>query len=205
MDLHLAVQMSRLEKTETPSNASGATLLERRLPGCPKSVGPHLMDSLLCYGNASIRRVAMSIAAWLSWEHLVSHVRSNPVTTESRSSNRTDDSREGESFDVKEAASEAKSAAQERVVAGADAGVGKAADGFGAAAEKMRDRADQDDGLRSTLETKAADAMEKTAGYLKDRDSNELVKDLEEFVKAHPIQAALGALAAGYFLGKIAR
>jgi ElaB/YqjD/DUF883 family membrane-anchored ribosome-binding protein len=127
------------------------------------------------------------------------------VTTESRSSNRTDDAREGESFDVKEAASEAKSAAQERVVAGADAGVGKAADGFGAAAEKMRDRADQDDGLRSTLETKAADAMEKTAGYLKDRDSNELVKDLEEFVKAHPIQAALGALAAGYFLGKIAR
>ena len=76
----------------------------------------------------------MSVAAWLPWEHLVSHVRSNPLTTESRSSNRTDDSREGESFDVKETASEAKSAAQERVVAGADAGVGKAADGFGAAA-----------------------------------------------------------------------
>ena len=129
------------------------------------------------------------------------------MTTESRSPSGKQDTSDGESFGTKagEAASEAKTAVQERVASGADAGIDKAADGFETAAEKMRVRAEEDEGVRSTLEAKAADAMDKTAGYLKEHDSSELMRDLEEFVKAHPVQAAVGALAAGYLLGKIAR
>jgi len=127
------------------------------------------------------------------------------MTTESKSSTSKDDLDGGIGVHASAAASEAKSAVQESVASGADAGMDKAADGLGNAAAKMRGRAEEDEGVRSTLETKAADAMDKTAGYLKDHDSSELLKDLEEFVKLHPIQAAIGALAAGYLLGKIAR
>ena len=118
-----------------------------------------------------------------------------------------DGGRDDESFGKKagETASEARTAVQEKVTSGADTGIDKAAQGLGSAAEKMRSRADEDQGMRSTVETKAADAMDKTAGYLKDRDSQELMRDLEEFVKAHPMQAAVGALAAGYVLGKLVR
>jgi len=126
------------------------------------------------------------------------------MTTESRPAGTTDEA-EGFAAKASETASEAKAAVQERVASGADAGMNKAAEGFGTAAERLRNRAEDDEGVKSTIEAKAADAMDKTAGYLKEHDSSELVQDLEKFVKAHPIQAAVGALAAGYLLGKIAR
>lgn len=115
--------------------------------------------------------------------------------------------RDEESFGKRagETATEARTAVQERVTSGADTGIDKAAQGLGSAAEKMRSRAEEDQGMRSTVETKAAEAMDKTAGYLKEHDSQELMRDLEEFVKAHPMQAAVGALAAGYVLGKLVR
>jgi len=90
-------------------------------------------------------------------------------------------------------------------MSGADTGMDKAAQGLGSAAEKMRMRAEEDQGMRSTVEAKAADAMDKTAGYLKEHDSQELMHEIEEFVKTHPMQAAVGALAAGYVLGKLVR
>jgi hypothetical protein len=116
---------------------------------------------------------------------------------------RDDDSELGKK--TGEAVSEARSVVQEKTVAGADAGLDKAAQGLGSAADKMRTRAEEDEGIRGSLEGKAAEAMDKTAGYLKDHDSQELMRDVEEFVKAHPLQAAAGALVAGYVLGKLVR
>jgi ElaB/YqjD/DUF883 family membrane-anchored ribosome-binding protein len=123
------------------------------------------------------------------------------------SSGNAGSSGQGESFGQKagETASEAKTAVQDKMTSGADQGMDKAAQGLGSAAEKMRTRAEDDQGMRSTIEVKAADAMDKTASYLKEHDSQELMHDIEEFVKAHPMQAAVGALAAGYVLGKIVR
>lgn len=104
-----------------------------------------------------------------------------------------------------ELANDGRVAVQEKVVSGVDTGMDKAAQGLESAAEKMRGRAEEDTGVRSTVEEKAADAMGKTAEYLKEHDSQELIHELEEFVKAHPIQAAAGALVAGYVLAKIVR
>jgi ElaB/YqjD/DUF883 family membrane-anchored ribosome-binding protein len=101
--------------------------------------------------------------------------------------------------------SEGTTAVQERAISGADKGREKAAEGLGSAAEKMRSRAEEDTGMRGTVEGKAAEAMDKTAGYLKEHDSQELMHDLEEYVKAHPMQAAAGALVAGFVLAKIVR
>lgn len=127
---------------------------------------------------------------------------SRTSTTEARE---TSDSRTETFGKVSDTLSEAKSGVQDRVVSGADAGLDKTADGLESAAEKLRSRTDGEAGVKSAVQEKAADAMEKTAGYLKEHDSKELMHDLEEFVKAHPIQAAVGALAAGYVIGKIAR
>ena len=126
--------------------------------------------------------------------------------SQSRSSS-SDGSEADESFGKRagEMGADVKNAAQEKVASGANAGMDKAAQGLDSAAEKMRTRAEEDEGMRSTIEGKAADAMDKTATYLKDHDSEQLMHDIEEFVRAHPLQAAAGALVAGYVLGKIVR
>jgi ElaB/YqjD/DUF883 family membrane-anchored ribosome-binding protein len=106
---------------------------------------------------------------------------------------------------AKERVAEGTTAVQERVTSGADKGMDKAAEGLGTAAEKMRSRAAEESGVRSTVQEKAADAMDKTAVYLKEHDSQELMHELEEYVKTHPLQAAAGALVAGFVLAKIVR
>jgi hypothetical protein len=105
----------------------------------------------------------------------------------------------------KERMNEGMAATQERVMGGADKGMDRAAEGLESAAEKMRSRAGEEDGMRSSVQVKAADAMDKTATYLKEHDSEELLHELEDYVKAHPLQAAAGALVAGFVLAKIVR
>ena len=100
---------------------------------------------------------------------------------------------------------EMRSQAGEKIVAGADAGKERAASGLSVAAERMRERADSHEGMQADVAAKAADAMDKTASYLKEHDSQELWSEVEAFVKEHPMQAAAGALFAGYMLGKIIR
>lgn len=106
---------------------------------------------------------------------------------------------------ARERATEGATAVQERAMSGADKGLDKAAEGLGSAAEKMRARAGEESGMRATAQEKAAEAMDKTAGYLREHDSQELMHDLEDYVKAHPLQAAAGALVAGFVLAKIVR
>lgn len=86
----------------------------------------------------------------------------------------------------------------------ADAGLDKAASGLQKAAEQMRERGGSE-GLQGQVATKAADTMEKTAGYLRDHDTDEIWQDVESFVKEHPMQAAAGALVAGFVLGRLLR
>lgn len=123
----------------------------------------------------------------------------------SNSMGRADGSSTGDAPSMGERAAEVGSQARTAVQERADQGMEKASEGLDSAAEKLRSRADKDDGIRGDWEQKTADAMEKTAGYLRDHDSQELMHDLEEFVKTHPLQAAAGALVAGYVLAKIVR
>lgn len=101
----------------------------------------------------------------------------------------------------KEKAGELGHKAQE----GADVGLDKAADGMQRAADQMRDRLATGDGVQAQVGTKVADTMERTAGYLREHDTTELWGDVETFVREHPMQAAVGALAAGFVLGRIVR
>lgn len=87
----------------------------------------------------------------------------------------------------------------------ADMGVDKAADSVASVAEKVREKADQSSGIQAEAGTKVADTMEKTAGYLKNHDSAEILDDVEAYVKAHPMQALAGAVIGGFIIGKILR
>lgn len=91
--------------------------------------------------------------------------------------------------------------AQER----ADAGVDTAAERVATAAGKLRERAGQSSGIPAEAEAKVADTMERTAGYLKEHHSAEILGDLEAYVKAHPMRALAGAVICGFLLGKVLR
>lgn len=106
---------------------------------------------------------------------------------------------------VTEQAGEVASKAQEKASSAADAGLDRAASGLHTAAEKMRDRASGTGGMQAQVGEKAADVMDRASSYLQSHDSGELWEDVERFVKDHPMQAAGGALVAGFLLGKIMR
>jgi ElaB/YqjD/DUF883 family membrane-anchored ribosome-binding protein len=106
---------------------------------------------------------------------------------------------------AQEKISEGASAAQEKFGAGAEAVRENAASGLASAANRMRDQSSGQDGMQAQVKGKAADAMENASHYLAEHDSQELWTDLERFVKDHPMQAAAGALVAGYVLAKVTR
>lgn len=86
----------------------------------------------------------------------------------------------------------------------ADEGLGRASEGLQRAADQMRQRS-ASEGIQGEVATKAADTMEKTAGYLREHDTDEVWSDIETFVKEHPVQAAVGGLVAGFVIGRILR
>lgn len=113
---------------------------------------------------------------------------------------------------VTEQASEIAAKAQEKAgeVGGmakerADQGIDRAADGLQKAADTMRSRMEDQGGIQGEVGAKVAGGLEATASYLKDHDSAELWGEVESFVKEHPLQAAAGALVAGWMLGRMMR
>ena len=86
-----------------------------------------------------------------------------------------------------------------------DQGKEKAAEGMQTAAEKIRERSESREGMQAQVGTRVADTLEKTSGYLREHDTNEMWDDFESFVRENPMQAAAGALVAGFVLGRILR
>lgn len=78
------------------------------------------------------------------------------------------------------------------------------AGGIETAAEKVREKLPTD-GMVGQVSTKAADTLDRTAGYLRDHETGELWGDVEAYVRQHPATALAGALAAGFVLSRILR
>lgn len=93
----------------------------------------------------------------------------------------------------------------ERARETADRGVDIAAERVDSAATRIRDIASDRGGVAADAGVKVADGMERTAGYLRDHDAEEMVSGFRSFVKEHPMQALAGALVGGYLIGKIMR
>jgi len=86
-----------------------------------------------------------------------------------------------------------------------DTGIDKAAEGLESTAERIKGMAGEGDGMPAQAGTKIAEGMETAAGYLKEHSSDEILNDLEMFVKEHPTQALVGAVFAGFLFGRIMR
>lgn len=84
-------------------------------------------------------------------------------------------------------------------------GMGKASEGLSSAASQLREKGEQRGGRQAQMATKMADQLDRTSSYLRDHDSQQVWDDVERFVKENPMQAAAGALFAGFVLGRIFR
>jgi ElaB/YqjD/DUF883 family membrane-anchored ribosome-binding protein len=82
----------------------------------------------------------------------------------------------------------------------------RAAGGLENAANQLRSNfAGDGEGVKGQVGVKVADSLEKASGYLRDHETEQIWSDVETFVTEHPVQAAAGALVAGFLLGRILR
>lgn len=100
---------------------------------------------------------------------------------------------------AKEKLDQASGMAEER----ADQGMDKASQGLDQAADMLRDRGGQQGGAMGSAATTAADTMESASSYLKDKDSSQLMDDLEDFIRRKPTESLLAAAGIGFVLSKV--
>jgi hypothetical protein len=106
---------------------------------------------------------------------------------------------------VKDRAMEQAEAVRDKAMEQADAAKDEAADRLQSGARSLRERAEGAGGTTGQAGVKVADTMERTAGYLREHDTADMWNDFEQLVRDHPRQALVGALVAGFVLGRIVR
>ena len=91
----------------------------------------------------------------------------------------------------------------EQATSQADAGMVKAADGLDSLASTIRSRTDSmGDNQVHTMAATAADKIESGAEMLRSKDTDQLVSDLESFVRRKPVESLLIAAGVGYMLSR---
>jgi ElaB/YqjD/DUF883 family membrane-anchored ribosome-binding protein len=89
--------------------------------------------------------------------------------------------------------------------AGADEGLNKASAGLDSAADKLREQGDQQGGAMGSAATTTADTLESASGYLREKDTDQLVDDIEAFIRRKPTESLLIAAGIGFILSKVFR
>lgn len=102
---------------------------------------------------------------------------------------------------AREGASQAADKAREQAEMGRERG----AEGMERAASKVRDSMGDKDGMAGEAATRAADTLDRAAGYMKNHDTNEMMRDFQGYVREHPYTAMAGALAAGFLISRVLR
>lgn len=98
-------------------------------------------------------------------------------------------------------ASEMSNMAQQR----ADEGMDKAAQGLGHAADTLRQQGQQRGGTMATAATKTADTLDTASHYLREKDSDQVLNDLESLVRRKPVESLLVAAGVGFVFSKLFR
>lgn len=86
-----------------------------------------------------------------------------------------------------------------------DKGIDTAASGLGQAAGMLRQQGEQRQGTIGTAATKTADTLESASSYLQEKDTDQLMSDLESLVRRKPVESVLVAAGIGFVLSKIVR
>jgi len=87
----------------------------------------------------------------------------------------------------------------------ADAGMDKAATGLDQAAGMLRSQGSQHEGAIGTAATRTADTLESASHYLREKNTDQLVDDIETFVRKRPVESVLIAAGVGYLLSRVVR
>ncbi|HVL24355.1 MAG TPA: hypothetical protein VM450_09720 [Thermomicrobiales bacterium] len=103
--------------------------------------------------------------------------------------------------EAKQKASEVGHRAQDK----ADEGMDKAAAGLGQAADKLRAQGEQHGGTMATAATRTADSLDSASHYLRDKDTDQLLSDLEALVRRKPVESMLAAAGIGFLLSRLVR
>lgn len=80
-------------------------------------------------------------------------------------------------------------------------GAEMAAKGMESAAGRLREAGTQRDGMWAQVAPRVADGMDRTAGYLRDHERDDIIEQMQE----HPFRAFVMGLVLGYLLAKIVR
>lgn len=100
---------------------------------------------------------------------------------------------------AQEKVSEVSGKAQEK----ADQGIDKASSGLGQAADMLRQQGEQRGGTVASAATMTAEKLDGAGQYLKDKDTDQLLTDLESLIRRKPVESLLVAAGAGFLLSKI--
>ena len=87
----------------------------------------------------------------------------------------------------------------------ADQGMDKAASGLEQAAGTLRDQGQQRGGSVGGVAVAAADRLESASQYLREKDTDQLLNDLEGLVRRKPVESLLAAAGIGFVLSKVFR
>jgi ElaB/YqjD/DUF883 family membrane-anchored ribosome-binding protein len=85
----------------------------------------------------------------------------------------------------------------------ADEGLDKASTGLHSAAEKLREQGGQHEGQVGDLASTAAEKLDSASGYLRERDTDQMVSELEDLVRRKPVESLLVAAGVGLLLSRL--
>lgn len=105
-----------------------------------------------------------------------------------------------------EVADQAKSKANEmtsKAESKADEGMDKAASQLDTAADKLREQGESKGGKAATAATTVADKLDGASGYLREKDSDQILTDLEDLVRRKPVESLVAAAGIGLLLSRI--
>lgn len=87
----------------------------------------------------------------------------------------------------------------------ADQGMDKASEGLDSTADMLRKRGAEQGGTADHIASTVADKLDVASEYLRDKDSDQVLSDLEDLVRRRPLESLLAAAGIGLLLSRIIR
>lgn len=84
-----------------------------------------------------------------------------------------------------------------------DRGIDSAAAGLDQAASMLRQHGESQEGTLGTAATKTADTLDSASSYLRDKDTDQMLSDLEAMVRRRPVESVAVAAGIGFVLSKL--
>jgi cell division septum initiation protein DivIVA len=126
-------------------------------------------------------------------------------STKQKASNAVDTA-EQKASKVADKASQTADQVIDQATSATDTGMDKAAGGMDKLAGEIRHQGQSmGSGTMQSAATSVADALESGAQFLRDKDTDELMTDLEGVIRRKPVESMLVAAGVGFFLAKAIR